>query len=111
MEPQNPAERNYPSRCIVQRWGAEDFWVAAMFRRLGSAVFAVAALMPALAHSDNQGQQLMKKWAGSDRCSQLAYKAYPDYTAESLAKRDLEFKKCLAGGNLPPRDIPSPNKP
>jgi hypothetical protein len=69
------------------------------------------ALAPAVTNADPQGQQLMKKWAGSDRCSQVAYRAFPDYTAESLAKRDLAFQQCLAGGNLPPRDIPPPNKP
>ena len=82
-----------------------------MIRRLGFTVFALAVLVPVVAAADSQGQQLMKKWATSDRCSQLAYKAYPDYTADSLTKRDLEFKKCLAGGNLPPRDIPPPNRP
>ena len=82
-----------------------------MFRRFGAVVFALTALMPAIGLADGQGQQLMKRWIGSDRCSQQAYRAFPDYTAESLAKRDLAFQQCLAAGNLPPRDIPPPNKP
>ena len=80
-------------------------------RQAALVVFVLVALAPAVANADPQGQLLMKKWAGSDRCSQVAYRAFPDYTAESLAKRDLAFQQCLAGGNLPPRDIPPPNKP
>jgi hypothetical protein len=83
----------------------------AMIRQIGLVVFALAVSLPVVANADNQTQQLMKKWVSSDICSQRAYRAYPDYTAESLANRDLEFKKCLAGGNLPPHDIPPPNKP
>jgi hypothetical protein len=82
-----------------------------MIRQVGFVVFALAALVPAAAHADSQGQQLMRKWTSSDVCSQRAYRDFPDYTADSLAKRDLALKKCLAGGNLPPRDLPPPNKP
>ncbi|HUI35489.1 MAG TPA: hypothetical protein VLX67_08185 [Stellaceae bacterium] len=82
-----------------------------MIRRLGPVTFALVALMPAVSLADGQGEQLMKRWAGADRCSQQAYRAFPDYTAESLAKRDQAFQQCLANGNLPPRDIPPPNKP
>lgn len=82
-----------------------------MIRRFGPVVFALAALMPAVSLADGQGQALMKRWAGSDQCSLQAYRAFPDYTAKSLAKRDQAYKQCLASGNLPPRDIPPPNKP
>jgi len=82
-----------------------------MVRQAGLVVLALAALAPVAANADPLGQQLMKKWAGSDHCSQQAYRAFPDYTTESLAKRDLALQQCLAGGNLPPRDIPPPNKP
>jgi hypothetical protein len=81
-----------------------------MIRQAGFAIFALAALAPAVARPD-QGSQLMKKWGASDHCSQQAYRDYPDYTADSLARRDQALKKCLAGGNLPPRDLPSPGKP
>ncbi len=80
-------------------------------RQAGLVVFALTVLAPVVANADAQGQQLMKKWAGSDRCSLQAYRAFPDYTTESLTKRDLAFQNCLAGGNLPPRDLPPPNKP
>jgi len=80
-------------------------------RQLGPVTFALVALMPAVSLADAQGQQIIKRWAGADRCSQQAFRAFPDYTAESLAKRDQAYKQCLAGGNLPPRDIPPPNRP
>jgi hypothetical protein len=83
----------------------------AMIRQIGFAACVFAVSLPAVANADSQGDQLMKKWVGSDHCSERAYQAYPDYTADSLAKRDLEFKKCLANGNLPPRDLPPPNRP
>ena len=82
-----------------------------MMRKFGFLVLVIAVFMPAVSHADGQGQQLMNKWVGSDRCSQQAYRAFPDYTADSLAKRDLAYQQCLANGNLPPRDVPSPNKP
>ena len=82
-----------------------------MIRQFGFAVFALGALIPAVSLADGQGQQLMKRWAGSDRCSQQAYRAFPDYTAKSLAKRDQAYQQCLANGGLPPRDIPPPNRP
>jgi len=83
----------------------------AMIGRIGLATFALAALLPVVANADTQGLLMEKKWVSSDRCSQKAFQAYPDYTADSLAKRDLELKKCLAAGNLPPRDLPPPNRP
>jgi hypothetical protein len=82
-----------------------------MIRQIGFVVFAFAALMPAVANADAQGTQIMKKWVSSDRCSQRAYKAFPDYTADSLAKRDQALQNCLAGSGLPPRDLPPPDKP
>jgi hypothetical protein len=82
-----------------------------MIRQVGFVVFALAALVPAIANADPQGQQLMKQWVGSDRCSLQAYRAFPDYTADSLAKRDQALQTCLATGHLPPRDLPPPNKP
>ena len=84
---------------------------ATMVRQAGLVIFALTVLVPVAGNADTQGQQLMKKWAGSDRCSLQAYRAYPDYTADSLAKRDQAFQQCLANGNLPPREIPPPNKP
>jgi hypothetical protein len=39
-----------------------------------------------------------------DTCTRQAQTAFPDFTAESNAKRDAKLKECLAGRNLPPRE-------
>ena len=66
---------------------------------------AAAALgMPEKAWAiTQQGQQMMKNWAQSDRCVAAATKQFPDYTAESLAKRDQAVQQCLSNSVLPPR--------
>jgi len=54
---------------------------------------------------------MMNEWKASDRCAAAAQKAFPDFSAESNAKRDAAMKNCLASQNLPPReslDKPSP---
>jgi hypothetical protein len=50
------------------------------------------------------GNQELSRWAASDRCAAAAQKQFPDYTAESNAKRDQAMKQCLANGFLPPRN-------
>jgi len=75
-----------------------------MNRRVGFAVLVGAALLPAMALATQQGDTLIKRWLASDKCAAQAQKAFPDYTAEALAKRDEAFKKCLASQNLPPHD-------
>jgi hypothetical protein len=48
-------------------------------------------------------------WKAEDDCSRKAFKEFPDYTADSNAKRDRAMRICLATGNLPPRaDIAPP---
>ena len=37
-----------------------------------------------------------------------AQTAFPDFTVEANAKRDAKLKECLAGKNLPPRELPAP---
>jgi len=69
---------------------------------------ALAAPITAMAYSQ-YGNQMMRYWGISDKCAAQAQKAYPDYTAESNAKRDAQMKNCLAGGSLPPRgDLDKP---
>jgi hypothetical protein len=43
-----------------------------------------------------------QKWAVMDKCKRQGMKAFPDYTAESLRKRDQAVNQCLAANNLPP---------
>lgn len=49
------------------------------------------------------GNVMMRNWARSDRCAAAAQKQFPDFSAESNAKRDNAMKQCLAQSNLPPR--------
>jgi hypothetical protein len=71
-----------------------------------------ALAMPVTARAfTRNGGTMMNNWAASDRCAAAAQKAFPDFTAESKAKRDAATKNCLASQNLPPRqslDNPSP---
>jgi len=77
-------------------------------RRTAIAACLAAGLFPATANAITaQGQLVMRKWVASDKCAQSAQKQFPDYTAESLAKRDQALKKCLDSQNLPSRDTNS----
>ena len=58
-----------------------------------------------------QGKQVMGRWKTMDVCARQAQKAFPDYSAESNAKRDAAMKACLAGNNLPSREAISPPQP
>jgi hypothetical protein len=84
-----------------------------MIRRIAiAAAFATVALLPAAGHAvTQQGFVAMKRWTAADRCAQAAQKAYPDYTAEAIAKRNQSLQQCLSASGLPPRDLPPPTKP
>ena len=43
-------------------------------------------------------------WKAVDNCTRAAVKAYPDYTAEALAKREANRRLCLRRSNLPAGD-------
>jgi len=75
-----------------------------MIRRaaLAALVLALSAPPAAMAASLN-GNNMMRTWVASDRCAAAAQKQFPDFTAESNAKRDNAMKQCLAQSNLPPR--------
>ena len=72
--------------------------------------FSLIALLPTAAGASQQGVNAMKRWKSMDRCTAEAQTAFPDYTAESNAKRDAKLKECLAGQNLPPRDPHAPGR-
>jgi hypothetical protein len=75
----------------------------------GLAAFAVALTAPVAAVAiTGQGQGIISRWAASDRCVAAAQKQFPDYTAESLAKRDQALQQCLGGQLLPPRSPQAP---
>jgi hypothetical protein len=50
-----------------------------------------------------QATQVMRNWKTMDNCAQKAQAAFPDFSAESNAKRDAALKNCLNAGHLPPR--------
>ncbi|HLY46434.1 MAG TPA: hypothetical protein VKQ73_12695 [Stellaceae bacterium] len=77
-----------------------------MINRLITALF-VAAFAPA-ALASQPGVVAMKNWKTMDLCTKKAQMAFPDYTAESNARRDAQLKACLAGQNLPPREPLAP---
>jgi hypothetical protein len=68
--------------------------------------FSLAAAMVLAgvsAEATQQGQGALVKWKGMDVCTKQAQAAFPDFNAESNAKRDAKLKECLNAGNLPPR--------
>jgi len=78
--------------------------------------FAMALLIPALllapgaARASQQGVVATKKWKTMDVCAKQAQTAFPDYSADSQAKRDAKLKECLQGNNLPPREPLAPGR-
>ncbi len=62
------------------------------------------ALAAPAARASQQGALEIKKWHIMDVCAKQAQAAFPDFTAESNAKRDAALQQCLAGQNLPPRE-------
>ena len=73
-------------------------------RRLGIILAAAAVLQPVGAGATQQGQTALRNWKTMDSCARQAQTAYPDFNAESNAKRDAKLKECLNGNNLPPRE-------
>jgi hypothetical protein len=81
-----------------------------MIRYIFLAVFVAAALLPGAGNAvTQQGVIVVRKWVAEDKCAQKAQQAFPDYTAEALAKRDQALKRCIDSQNLPAREL-SPNQ-
>ena len=53
--------------------------------------------------ASQQGRDVNTNWRMADKCAKQAQAAYPDYSAESNAKRDTSLKECLRLYNLTPR--------
>ena len=67
---------------------------------LAAAMAAVLlSLMPARA-DDSQTNANMA-WKQGDACARAAFKKFPDYTAESNAKREAARRTCLRNHRLP----------
>jgi predicted DNA-binding WGR domain protein len=84
-------------------------------RAAALAAFAALAMTAATPKSlwanTQQGQQMVRNWAQADRCAASAQKQFPDFTPESLAKRDQALQQCLANSVLPPRAPQAPGQP
>ena len=73
--------------------------------RLACALAAMLLLLTATAEAASlQGQLVNTNWRTADNCAKQAQAAYPDYSAESNAKRDAKLKECLHIYNLAPRE-------
>jgi hypothetical protein len=71
--------------------------------RLTFAVVAALVFPVTSAQATQQGQAALRSWKMMDVCTRQAQAAYPEYSAESNAKRDAKLKECLNGNGLPPR--------
>ena len=65
---------------------------------------AALLLLTGKAEATQQGNAVIYSWKAADKCAKQAQAAYPDYSAESNAKRDAKLKECLNAGNLAPRE-------
>jgi hypothetical protein len=72
--------------------------------RLGTLLLVLALGASAgTARATPGGQAAMQNWGQMDKCAREAQTAFPDYSAESYAKRDAKLRECLEGKSLPPR--------
>ena len=75
-----------------------------------AAVVLLLAVAAGPAQASQQGVIVGTNWKTMDSCTRQAQAAFPDFTAESNAKRDAKLKECLEGKNLPPRELPAPGR-
>ena len=75
----------------------------------GAIPFALLILLAGTAvAATQQGIAAIANWKTMDNCARQAQAAFPDFTAESNAKRDAKLKECLGASNLPPRQPEMP---
>jgi hypothetical protein len=78
--------------------------------RFGFRSVTALLLLIGTAEASQQGHTAAVSWKAADKCAKQAQAAFPDYNAESNAKRDAKLKECLSAGSLPPRE-PTSSKP
>ena len=75
----------------------------------GAVLLALIMLVAGNAAAATQeGVTAMANWKAMDNCARQAQAAFPDFNADSNAKRDAKLRACLAGSNLPPRQPETP---
>jgi len=67
-------------------------------------VAAALILSATYAQATQQGQQALRNWKLMDNCAKQAQMAYPNFDADSNAKRDAKLKGCLNVYQVPPRE-------
>ena len=67
-------------------------------------------LAPSAVRGSQQGISVMKNWKTADDCARQAQIAFPDYTADANAKRDVKLKECLELHNMPAREALPPGR-
>jgi hypothetical protein len=66
---------------------------------------AAALLLSSVSAQATQlGQQAIGNWKQADNCAKQAQTAYPNFDANSNAKRDAKLKTCLQLYQLAPRE-------
>lgn len=64
-------------------------------------VAAALALPFAGAHADVNQQHSNEAWKQATRCTQDAFKKFPDYTPEGNAQRETARRECLRNFKIP----------
>ena len=65
---------------------------------------AALLLWSVCAQATQQGLQVIRNWKQADNCAKQAQTAYPNFDADSNAKRDAKLKTCLNLYQLPSRE-------
>ncbi|MGH7063021.1 MAG: hypothetical protein ACREET_02965 [Stellaceae bacterium] len=81
-----------------------------MMRAVACWIVALA-LLAGTAEASQPGTTALAKWKTMDICAKQAQAAFPDFTAQSNAKRDAQLNACLSANNLPPRQPSPPPNP
>ena len=76
-----------------------------------SLLAALALAISTAEAATQQGTTAVAKWKTMDKCAKQAQTAYPDFNADSNAKRDAALQNCLNANNLPPREPLAPPQP
>jgi hypothetical protein len=80
-------------------------------RLVALAVGALVLASAGTAMATQAGVNAMLGWKTADSCAKQAQTRYPDFTADSNAKRDAMLKACLEQNELPPRQFDTSTPP
>ena len=109
MEPQFDRERN-DTGARLPRLGVDGSRGTPMNRAISFVVLVLALAPGAVQAASQQANQVMGNWKRSDNCARQAQAAFPDFTAEAIAKRDAKLKECLEFQRLAPRESTAPRQ-